>query len=146
MTADELKALDRQLQANEGRKSYLYDDATGKRIKKGSTVIGHPTIGLGFNLDALDMPDAVIDLWFQIVRDQRIHEVSTALPWTMGLPTGPLRAVIDIGYNSGIDGLLGFHKMLAALQLGDYVTASKEVVNSTLAPGRAKRLAALILS
>lgn len=146
MTADDLAALDRQLIANEARKPYLYDDATGKRITKGSVVIGHPTIGIGFNLDALDMPDAVMDLWFDELRTRRINEVFNALPWTQRLGPGPLRAVIDVAYNAGLDGLLGFHKMLAALQRGDYVTASTEVVNSTLAPGRAKRLAALILS
>lgn len=146
MTADDLAALDRQLVAEEARRHYLYDDATGKRITKGSVVVGHPTIGIGFNLDALDMPDAVIDLWFDEIRTRRINEVFNALPWTQRLGMGPLRAVIDIAYNAGLEGLLGFHKMLDALQRGDLVTAQIEVINSKLAPGRAQRLAALIRS
>lgn len=145
MTTEDLAALDRQLTANEARKPYLYDDETGLRITKGSVVVGHPTIGIGFNLDALDMPDEVMDTWFDVQRTRVINEVFNGLPWTQRLAAGPLRAVIDIAYNAGFEGLVGFHKMLAALQVGDLVTARREVINSSLAPGRAQRLADLIL-
>ncbi len=146
MTTEELDALDQQIQASEGWRPYLYDDATGKRITKGSTVIGHPTIGYGMNLDALDLPQEVGTAWFEAQRTRVVNEVFNALPWTQRLGAGPLRVVIDLAYNAGINGLLGFHKMLAAMQRGDYVTASREVINSKLAPGRAKRLAALLLT
>lgn len=146
MTADDVAALDRQLVANEARKNYLYDDATGKRITQGSTVIGHPTWGIGFNCDALDFTDAAIDAQFDAVRTRTINEVFNALPWTQHLSIGPLRAVVDLAYNAGVGGLLGFHKMLDALSRGDLVTAKQEMLNSTIAPGRKQRLAALILS
>ena len=146
MTTEDIDALDRQLLANEGRRSYLYDDATGKRITQGSTVIGHPTWGVGFNCDALDFTDAAIDAQFEAVRTRVINEVFNALPWTQRLGAGPLRVVIDVAYNAGIGGLLGFHKLLEALNRGDLVTAQREVINSQLAPGRAKRLAALMLT
>lgn len=146
MTAEDLAALDRQLVADEARRAFLYDDATGKRITKGSVVIGHPTIGIGFNLDALDMPDEVMDLWFDIKRTRTINEVFNGLPWTQHLGAGPLRAVIDIAYNAGFEGLCGFHKMLGCLQSGDLVGAQREVINSHLAPARAQRLAKLIRS
>ena len=146
MTADELAQLDRQIQANEGWRPYLYDDATGKRITKGSTVIGHPTIGYGMNLDALDLPLEVGTAWFEAQRTRVVNELFNAMPWTQQLGSGPLRALIDLSYNAGIVGLEGFHKMLAALEAGDMVTAAREVVNSQLAPGRAQRLAALIRS
>ncbi len=146
MTDEELAALDRQLVANEARKNYLYDDATGKRITQGSTVIGHPTWGIGFNCDALPFTDAAIDAQFQEVRTSIINQIFNRLPWTQRLPTGPLRAIIDVGYNAGVDGLLGFHKMLAAAENGDFNTAATEIVNSQLAAGRAHRLAALMRS
>lgn len=146
MTADELAALDRQVQANEAWRSFLYDDATGKRITKGSTVVGHPTIGWGFNLDAIDLPLEVGSVWFDVQRTRVINEVFNAIPWTQQLGAGPLRAVIDLAYNAGVNGLLGFHKMLGCLQAGDYVGAQREVINSTLPAGRAQRLAALIRS
>lgn len=146
MTADDVAALDRQLVANEARKNYLYDDATGKRITKGSTVIGHPTWGIGFNCDALPFTDAAIDAQFEEVRTNLVNGIFNALPWTQRLPIGPLRAIIDVGYNAGVDGLLGFHKMLAAAERGDYNTAAKEIIDSGLAPARAQRLAALMRS
>lgn len=146
MTAEDLVALDRQLVANEARKNYLYDDATGKRITKGSTVIGHPTWGIGFNCDALPFTDAAIDAQFEDVRTSVVNQIFHALPWTQRLPIGPLRAVIDIGYNAGVEGLLGFPKMLAAAESGDYATAAQEIIHSRLAVGRARRLAALMRS
>lgn len=146
MKADDLAALDRQIKGNEGVRTYLYDDATGKRITQGSTVIGHPTWGIGFNCDAVEFTDAAIDAQFDAVRTARINEVFNALPWTQLLPIAPLRVVIDIAYNAGVEGLLGFHHFLDAVQRRDYVSASKELLNSRLAPGRAQRLAALLLS
>ena len=146
MTPDELAALDRQLHAAEGWRPFLYDDATGKRITQGSIVVGHPTLGYGFNLDSIDLPQDVGDLWFQTIRTRTINEVFNALPWTQTLSTGPLRAVIDVAYNSGVHGLLGFHKMLDCLSAGDVVGASTELLNSKLAPGRAQRLAVLMQS
>ena len=144
LTTDDLSALDRQIQNNEAWRPYLYDDATGKRITQGSTVIGHPTLGYGFNLDKQDLPQEVGDLWFDTIRTRVVNEVFNALPWTQTLGIGPLRAVIDLAYNSGVGGLLGFHKMLDALSRGDLVTAKLEMLNSTIAPGRRQRLAALL--
>lgn len=146
MTGADLDALDRQVKANEAWRPFLYDDATGKRITKGSTVIGHPTIGWGFNLDAIDLPIEAGTVWFDVQRTRVINELFNALPWTQQLGAGPLRALVDLGYNAGINGLLGFHKMLACLHAGDLVGAQREVINSALPAGRAQRLAALIRS
>lgn len=146
MTPEDLDALDRQIQANEGWRSYVYDDATGERITKGSTVIGHPTLGYGFNLDAIELPQNIGDAWFEALRARVMRDIFDVLPWASLLPAGPLRAVIDIAYNSGTQGLLGFHHLIDALQRRDFPAASKEVVNSKLSPPRAQRLAALILS
>ena len=88
MTAEDLAALDRQIQSNEAWRPYLYDDATGKRITKGSVVVGHPTIGFGMNLDALDLPLEVGTAWFEAQRTRVINEVFNALPWTQRLGTG----------------------------------------------------------
>ena len=146
MTEEELAALDRQLVANEARRTYLYDDATGARITKGSKVIGHPTIGIGFNLDAVDVPNDVIDLWYETLRNRLINAIFDALPWAQHLPSGPLRAVIDIGWNAGLHGLLAFHQTLSALERGDMETAALAVERSHLDVHRAARLAALIRS
>lgn len=38
--------------------------------------------------------------------------------------------LIDMGYNLGINGLYDFKKMWAALEIGDYETAAKEMLDS----------------
>lgn len=146
MTANDLAAFKAQLTANEGRKPYLYDDATGERITKGSIVKGHPTWGVGFNADAMPFSQQVIDLALDEKVDDVISEVTTALPWTNELPAGPMRAICDVAYNAGFDGLLEFHKMLAFAQLGQFASAASELLNSKLPPARAQRLSALMRS
>lgn len=145
MTPEDLDALDRQIKANEGFRPYLYDDATGERITKGSVVKGHPTWGWGFNCDAEEFSIEACQAQFQVARNRLVNEIRRSLPWTLGLRPGPFRVLVDIAYNAGIEGLYGFHKMLGALQKGDLTTAAKEIVNSKLAPGRARRLAALLM-
>lgn len=144
MTAADLAALKAQITTDEARKVYLYDDATAKRITKGSTVVGHPTWGVGFNCDALPFCAAAIDAQYDFVIGDLIDDVVRALPWTARLPIGPLRAILDLAFNAGVAGLMGFHKMLAFAQLGQYGQAARELVQSHIAPARAQRLAALM--
>lgn len=146
MTPGDLDALDRQIKANEGFRAYLYDDATGERITKGSTVIGHPTWGWGFNTDATDFTVEAAQAQYQVLRNRLISQILLSLPWTRNLRPGPFRVLVDIGYNAGFEGLIGFHKMLAALQVGDLAGAKREILNSQLAEGRKARLAALLLT
>jgi lysozyme len=139
-----LDALKRDLVVDEARKYVLYDDATGRRITKGTTVQGHPTWGIGFNCDAIEFTDAAIDAQFESVLSRRVNEVLNALPWVQTLPPGPFRAIVNIAYNAGLDGLLTFHRMLGYAQAGNYVNAASEILDSALAPARAQRLAALM--
>lgn len=146
MTAGDLDALDRQIKANEGFRHFLYDDKTGARITQGSVVIGHPTWGWGFNCDATDFTQEACQAQYEVIRNRIINQILLSLPWTSHLRPGPFRVLVDIVYNAGFDGLIGFHKMLAALQVGDLVTAKKELLNSRLEDGRKNRLAALLLT
>ncbi|MFZ0915112.1 MAG: hypothetical protein WAN09_17705, partial [Candidatus Korobacteraceae bacterium] len=43
----------------EGRRNQTYDDKTGKAITPGCVVLGHPTVGVGFNLDATGAQAAI---------------------------------------------------------------------------------------
>ena len=54
------------------------------------------------------------------------------------------RALLDMAYNMGVPGLLGFQKMWAALAEGDYERAAEEALDSVYArelPARAGRVA-----
>lgn len=146
MTADDLAALKRQLTSAEARTTYLYDDKTGKRIVKGSVVKGHPTWGIGFNTDATPFCEAAIDAQFDDVLTKMLAAIQAALPWFETLPTGPMRALVDVAWNAGVNGLLGFHQMLAAAEAGDFNTAAMKLLPSNIAPARVARLQILMRS
>lgn len=132
-TSDDLSALKQQLIAHEGLRLRPYTDTKGKL-----------TIGVGRNLtdDGISTDEAYDLLDHDITAT--INGIVQALPWTQTLSAGRFRALVDIGFNAGLGGLLDFHRMLAALQKGDYVTAAHEIVNSHLEPHRAQRLAILM--
>lgn len=144
LTPEDLAVLKERLTAEEGRRSDVYDDATGKRIRKGTYVLGHPSVGIGHNLDATPLCDAAIDAQYEHDISTVINEMLAALPWTYRLDGTRFCVLVDIAFNAGIDGLLGFHRMLAALENKDYVTAAAEIEHSKIAPNRADRIAEIM--
>lgn len=77
-----------------------------------------------------------------------LTKMDTKLPWWRDLPEGCQEALCQMAYQMGFDGLLGFRKMLEALQFGRYEDAAAEALDSDWAredsPARAYRIAALI--
>lgn len=126
-------ALKGQLIAHEGRRTFPYQD-----------VKGNWTIGIGHNLTANGLPEAIVDALYEWDLARLIDGIDEALPWASVLPPAKYRVLVDIAFNCGVLGLLKFQRMLEALQRGDSRTAALEVVNSQLAPARAARLAALL--
>ena len=61
-------------------------------------------------------------------------------PWWRELDPVRAAVLVNIAYNFGVTGLMAFHKMLAAAQAGDWDTAGAEIVDSQIAPNRARRL------
>ena len=133
-TSDDLAALKQQLIDHEGLRLRPYSDTKGQL-----------TIGVGHNLSVRGLThDQVMDILDDDVTET-INGLIQALPWTQTLDAPRFRVLVDVAFNAGIDGLLNFHKMLAALQKGDYVTAAAEIMNSQLAPQRAQSLAGLLI-
>lgn len=67
----------------------------------------------------------------------------------MGLPAKIQRALAEMAYQMGVRGVCGFRDMLAAVRVGDWPRAHDEALDSRWArqtPGRAKRMAALLLN
>jgi len=149
---EDRQRLREQLQRDEGCRLHAYRDTEG-----------FLTIGFGHNLDADpalrdrlaaqcggDPAQIVIDRATAerlldndiAVAEDALYE---ALPWARTLD-GPRRGVlINMAFNCGIGGLLGFRKMLAACQWGDWSTAAAEMLDSKWARQvgpRATRLAA----
>jgi len=127
----------------EGLRYRVYDDATGKPIGPGSVVVGHPTIGEGRALDTngLSGPEIVIlllDDW------DRITNELNALPWFKSLDPNRAFVVLDMTFQMGLKGVLGFTQMIEHLEAGDYADAAKAMLTSKWAqetPERASFLA-----
>lgn len=72
-----------------------------------------------------------------------------ALPWTALLDDARRGVLLNMAFNLGIGGLLGFHHTLASIQAGDYVLARDHMLVSKWASQvgvRAQRLAKQIVT
>jgi len=127
MAVDELK---KRLKRNEGFRGEVYDDATGQPIRKGSIVVGHPTIGYGIRLD---MKNAISALEAEMLTNSRIARAKNeaeVFPWFKTLGDTRQGVVIEMIYNIGFAGFLDFKKTIAAIAKRDFELAAKEMLDS----------------
>ena len=129
-----------RLTGEEGEKLYPYDDATGARVRAPK---GHISWGRGFNLDACGSPGL-----FAVMERYLISQIDAQLqkyPW-YAIDDVRASVLLDIAYNGGVEGLLHFPRMLAAIARQDWASAATEchVENPELA-GRYQKLAQLLL-
>lgn len=102
----------------------------GTRLKPYTDSTGHLTIGFGRNLTQVGISLAEAELLLDHDIQRTVADVLAALPWTTGLDPARRDALVNMAFNLGISGLLGFHKMLTACQAGDWATAALEALNS----------------
>jgi lysozyme len=119
----------------------------GVRLKPYLDTVKKLTIGVGRNLDDIGIsPDEALYLLNQdIVRTAT--ELGQKLPWIKQLSEIRQIALMSMAFNLGVDGLLKFKDMLAALKLGDYSSAAREMLDSRWrwqVKKRAAELAAMI--
>lgn len=130
-----------RLDPEEGTKIYPYDDATGARVRAPK---GHISWGKGFDLDECGSVGLfnVIERYLLEEKDAELQK----LPWYTQLDPVRQSVCLDIAYNDGLHGLLGFHEMISALEVGNWELAAAQckVVNPALA-GRYAVLANLLL-
>ena len=101
----------------------------GLRLKPYRCTAGKLTIGVGRNLE--DKGITYDEAMFLLRND--IEEVTAQLErfdWFRAL--GPVRrkVLVDMAFNLGMSGLLGFQKMIEALKQSDYQAAADEMVSS----------------
>ena len=113
--------LREQLIREEGHRGDPYRDSRG-----------FLTIGVGWNLDAHNLPDEVIDLMLTISIARVQTGLRARIPWYLGLDE-PRRAVLEsMAFQMGVGGLMSFRKMLAAVQVGNWREAGAEILDSNL--------------
>lgn len=122
--------LEAQLEAEEGNKNLIYDDATGKPFKKGMTLQGNISVGIGLNLM---IPFDAAELAF--IETNRINKVRaqlSAYPWYTIQDEVRQVALADLAFNLGIDGLLHWPKFLSYMGTRDYPAAMSEIKSNTV--------------
>lgn len=75
--------------------------------------------------------------------DKREAELLRRAPWMANLDQVRFGALLNMAFQMGVDGLLGFKNTLAMVREGDYEGASEGMLNSLWArqtPERAKRI------
>ena len=103
-----------------------------------------PTIGYGTKLP---LTHAEAELLLEHRLAIKHHHLAAAWPPFHGLSERRQRALLNMAYVLGVDGVLGFRRALRALEARDFGQAADEVLDSRFArqlPGRAARIAAAI--
>src|SRR3990167_1132384 len=122
-----------QIERDEGYRRFPYADS-----------VGVWTIGIGRNLESngISFEEAMYLAQNDIKRVTA--ELKERLHWFDIHSECRQAVLINMAFNMGIGGLLGFKKMIAALEVGDYQIAAQEMLNSKWAKQvgvRAERLA-----
>jgi lysozyme len=117
---------------------------------------GFYEIGIGHDITAAECDNykagitypAAMALLEQDIADVK-QAAATAFPWASDLD--PVRAdiIFEMIFQLGIKGVMGFHKMIAAIQNQDWATASQAMLNSLWAeqtPARCEELAQMMLT
>jgi lysozyme len=129
-------AMTRQLHLHEGERLKIYRCTSGKW-----------TIGVGRNLEdrGITREESAYLLANDIAAEER--ELLRALPWVAQLDEVRQRVLLDMSFNMGIVGLLGFKNTLATIQEGNYQRAAAMMLDSKWAEqvgARAERLARMM--
>lgn len=127
--------LAKQLRRDEGVVPHAYEDSEGWL-----------TIGVGRLIDRRKggrLRDDEIEYLLQNDITEKTDELIRRLPWVADLDEARQGVLINMAFNLGVSGLLGFRKTLALVKAGDYAAASVEMLDSKWArqvKGRATRL------
>lgn len=128
--------LTRQLTGDEGTKATVYKDS-----------LGYYTIGVGRLVDPRKPGSGLRpkEIAFMLANDieERMLALRAQLPWMEELSEPRQAVLLNMSFQLGVAGLLGFKNTLLMIRAGDYAAASKGMLQSLWArqtPNRAKRL------
>jgi lysozyme len=117
----------------------------GKRLKPYRCPAGKLTIGYGRNLDDVGVTDDEAMAMLEHDIDASIADCRTVFPWFEGLDQVRQGVIVQMRFQLGLAGLLGFRNVLRAIARRDFVDAATEMLDSQWArddsPARAQRLA-----
>ena len=131
-----LTQITKQIKSDEGLVLHAYDDS-----------LGLLTIGYGRLIDhrkggGITKEEAEYLLANDIER--KLQELQERLPWVKNLDDVRKGVLLNMSFQLGVSGLLGFKNTLAKIEQGDYEGASVNMLQSkwaTQTPNRAQRMA-----
>lgn len=131
--------LKQELTLDEGEVLHEYKDS-----------LGYSTIGVGRLIDkrkggGITHEEAMYLLDNDIER--KSSEVYNALPWIKEHPDQIQRAIVNMAFQLGIEGILGFKNTLALIKVKKYKEAADNALQSkwaTQTPNRARRVTDMI--
>lgn len=129
--------LTKQLKLDEGQKVHAYQDH-----------LGFWTIGIGRLVDARKPDSGLRDVEIAFMLnndlDDRLTALSKRLPWFDDLDDARKGVLVNMSFQLGVEGLLGFKNTLRLVGDGKYVEAADNMLKSLWArqtPKRAQRMA-----
>lgn len=115
--------------------------------------LGFWTIGVGHLIDKRrggGIPKSISRELLNLDVKEKSTQVIESLPWSVRLDMPRFSALVNMAFQLGVNGLLGFSKMLLHLQHGRWQEAHDAALDSKWAredtPGRAKRIAKQLLT
>ena len=118
----------------------------GLRLKPYTDTTGHLTIGVGRNLTDVGISRSEALLMLQNDIEESIITMEQ-FTWFLKLDEIRKLVILDMLFNMGLSRLLGFHRMIRAIELRQYGKAADEMLDSTWAQqvkGRAIQLAQMM--
>lgn len=129
--------LTRQLRGDEGVREQAYQDH-----------LGYWTIGVGRLIDkrkpGSGLRDHEIDYLLKNDILDRVDALTRRLPWFKDLDEARQGVLLNMSFQMGVDGLLGFNNTLGLVRSGYYEQAAEAMLKSLWArqtPARARRMA-----
>jgi len=105
----------------------------GLRLKPYYCQAGKLTIGYGRNLEAKGISIKEAEYLFRNDLKLVANQVAIRIEFYKKLSYKRKLVLVDMAFNMGIEGLLGFKKMLAAMKRKEYMEAGKELMRSKYA-------------
>ncbi len=150
---EENKELKEMIIRHEGKREWVYDDATGNRLKEGDVAKGNRTIGVGFNLDRDGAQEIIASSGLdynalyngeECLSDSKINDlleedINSAArnaknyigeTYFESLPSKAKNILINMSFNLGPTRLGKFKRLRTALQKRTYNAAADEMKNS----------------
>lgn len=130
-----VSSLAEQLVRDEGVVLHAYPDS-----------LGFLTIGIGRLIDKRKNGGISLDEALYLLQNDikaKTTALLAALPWASALDEARRGALLNLAFNLGVEGLLGFKNFLSLMEKGQYAEASRELLNSkwaTQVGPRANRL------